>query len=156
MFQIQANSQMKEYLEDRMGMRRERRDQRASGQLPPSSGQRYENRAPNPPNGNNSSYPRDGQRRNNFHDDRGQNGNRVTHKPWARENSPTQSRRPNIRYNSHDRVHVINNEDESGREASSITILRRPTGDSKPAVSDEGPVAEASSTSSEEKSEGER
>ena len=111
LFQIQANPQMKDYLEDRMRMRRERRDQRASGQLPPSNGQRYKNRAPNPPNSNGSSYPRDGQRRNNFRDDRGQNGNRVPHKPWARENSPSQGRRPNIRYNSHDLVHVINNED---------------------------------------------
>ena len=86
LFQIQANPQMKDYLEDRMQMRRERRDQRASGQLPPSNGQRYKNRAPNPPNINGSSYPREGQRRNNFRDDRGQNGNRVPHKPWAREN----------------------------------------------------------------------
>ena len=126
--QIQANSQMREYLADRMRMRRERREQVTDGTLPPSGKTRYPMRNPQSSRGYDMSYQGDGQRRNNFRDDRGQGGNRVPHKPWARENSPAQGRRPNIRFNSSDRVHVITpDEKEQANEVSAVTILRRPS-----------------------------
>ena len=149
--QIQANSQMKEYLADRMRMRRERREQQLVGAPAQSDGQRYPGRTPHPSRGYDMPYRGDGQRRNNFRNERGQGDNRVPQKPWARENSPAQGRRPNIRFNSSDRVHVVTpDEQEAATEIKAVTILRRPTDDDKSRNKTGHSAADIASSSSEE------
>ena len=151
LYQIQANPRMKDFLADRMRMRRERRHQRLSDQQSHDDGQRYQARNSQPSRSNDSSYRGDGhQRRNNYRDDRGQGGNRVPHKTWARENSPVQGRRPNVRFNSHDRVHAITPESgEPGSETRAVTVLRRPA-DGEATHPSAQPMADNTSTSSEE------